>query len=93
MATAAAAQYCHILKADKTTTEFLTRKEDYGWPQILGYKETDLLSLPYFIIQHLNHKTFKFIKIKSQEVRQEVWNSCPLSLITLCIATRQCDGL
>lgn len=46
-------------------------------------KVTDLLSLPYFIIQHLNRETFKFIKIKSQEVRQDVWNSFPLSLITL----------
>lgn len=62
MSTTAAAQYCHILKADKTATEFLTkgrlwRASDTGLQRV-----RDLLSLPYCITQHLNMKRLHLLK-------------------------------
>lgn len=52
MSTAVAVQYCHILKADKTATQFLTEKEDDRWSQILDYKKTVKIidHLPFHII-------------------------------------------
>lgn len=53
MSTALPAPNCHSLKTDETAAQFLTKKEDYGWPQILDYKETvkitHLFSLLYSI--------------------------------------------
>lgn len=95
MSTAAVAQYCHILKADKTATEFLTKGRLWMASDTGLQRDSQSKGPPFFTILYnptFKHETFTFIKIKSQEVRQEVWNHFSLSLITLC-TTRRCDGL